>query len=378
MARCVGGGSSVNFLMYTRASASDYDDWEAIHGNPGWGSKDLIPLAEKLETYQINPTAPTHGANGPLKISHSSKLLNVGESFLEVGRLYDGSRGYTEDVNDFHSVDQFGRWPKYIDQATGTRSDVAHHYIYDQEHNKNIHILAEARVKRVLFEGTKAVGVEWIPESSANRESDSKPQDHLVHVIRSSRLVVVSAGALGSPAILERSGIGSEEVLKKHDVMCLIDLKGVGEGYMDHNGVWTSTLAADETECIDDIFSENTKIPLDELVAQWKKDGSTLLAQNGIDAGIKLRPNANDLELIGPEFKQRWEEYFAKAVDKPILWMGVLATAWGIESDARNKNQKHFIMNYFLEYPISRGYAHISSGHNPFAPLDFYPGFLDE
>jgi alcohol oxidase len=100
--------------MYTRAAASDYDDWATIHQNPGWGSKDLIPLAQKLETYQVDPTAPTHGTNGPLKISYGYGLLNVGRQFLEVAKLYDTTRGYTEDVNDFHTVNAFGRWPKYI------------------------------------------------------------------------------------------------------------------------------------------------------------------------------------------------------------------------------------------------------------------------
>ncbi|KAJ6552485.1 glucose-methanol-choline oxidoreductase, partial [Mycena vulgaris] len=66
-ARCIGGGSSVNFMIYNRPSASDFDDWESEFGNPGWGAKDKIPMLQK--TYEIEPSKPTHGSSGPLKVS---------------------------------------------------------------------------------------------------------------------------------------------------------------------------------------------------------------------------------------------------------------------------------------------------------------------
>jgi alcohol oxidase len=263
---------------------------------------------------------------------------------------------------------------RYIDQKTGTRSDAAHHYIYDQEYNKNIHILEEARVKRVIFEGTKAVGIEWVKERIPG---SSAAADEKVHVVRSSKLVVLSAGALGSPAILERSGIGGEKVLKRHNIERLVDLPGVGENYMDHSGMLLLIEAADEAECLDDLFNGKAKLPMDEMVAQWQKDGSTLLAHNGIDVGIKFRPNAKELELLGPQFRERWETFFAPAPDKPVMWMGVVATSYGVQRTAENANRQYYTMDYFNEHPASRGYAHISSP-DPHAALDFHPGFLDD
>jgi alcohol oxidase len=107
-------------MMYTRAAASDYDDWENIYENPGWGSKDLIPLLKKVflsmmfltlslihefqtETFQVRAGAPTHGDSGPLKVSNGGLFTNIGGQFLEVAAAYDKERRFTEDVNGLFS-----------------------------------------------------------------------------------------------------------------------------------------------------------------------------------------------------------------------------------------------------------------------------------
>ena len=136
-------------------------------------------------------------------------------------------------------------YTRYIDIVTGRRSDTAHHYIYNQDHNKNLKILVRHRVVRVIFEyvfvssleyryhdlyfgrGTHAVGIEYVDDTIGRAKGTTKPV-----VALASRLVVVSAGAFGSPAILERSGIGSRDVLSKNNIQQLVDLPGVGEHYM--------------------------------------------------------------------------------------------------------------------------------------------------
>lgn len=103
--------------MYTRASASDYDDWVTKHHNPGWGYKDLLPYLKKVrdsltilqdnkptytlkfETYQIDPTLETHGNDGPLNVSSGGVFGNVGEDFLQVASRYDPQRKFTTDTN---------------------------------------------------------------------------------------------------------------------------------------------------------------------------------------------------------------------------------------------------------------------------------------
>ncbi|KAJ7761999.1 GMC oxidoreductase-domain-containing protein [Mycena maculata] len=385
-ARCLGGGSSVNFTMYTRAAASDYDDWETVYGNSGWGSKDLIPLLKKTETYQVKPGEPTHGYSGPLKVSYGGAYTNVGQQFLDVAREYDSIRGNTDDINGLFSCDQYGRWQKWIDADTGTRSDVPHHFIYNQLHNQNLQVLHGCRVKRVIFENTRAVGVEFVNDTVLNPSADQT-----VRTAHASRLVVVSAGAFGSPTILERSGIGAFDVLKVHGVPPLVDLPGVGQNYQDHNVVFVPYLASEEAETLDALFrgdkSEEERegrlrirlYPSDgliELVTQWKSSGTGLLAHNGLDAGAKLRPSAKDLQELGPEFETRWKTYFEHATDKPVIWIGPVSAYLGDPSVAPSR--KYYSVGYYTQYPVSRGHVHISSGENANAPPDFDSGFLSD
>lgn len=113
-------------MMYTRAAASDYDDWENVHNNPGWGSKDLIPLLRKVrmhfcvdchflhmnrmqtETFQVQPDRSTHGYSGPLKVSMGGAFSNIAQDFLDVAAGYDKERGFTEDVNGLYSCNMYG------------------------------------------------------------------------------------------------------------------------------------------------------------------------------------------------------------------------------------------------------------------------------
>lgn len=95
-------------MVYTRASASDYDDWETIHGNRGWGSDSLVPLLQMAETYQEEDTNGTHGAVGPIKASFAPDLVQVGSDFLDAARGYDKERGFTDDINGFYECNKYG------------------------------------------------------------------------------------------------------------------------------------------------------------------------------------------------------------------------------------------------------------------------------
>ncbi|KAF4563892.1 hypothetical protein EYR36_003136 [Pleurotus pulmonarius] len=97
--RCVGGGSSVNFVLYNRPSASDFDDWATVYDNPGWSSKDMIPLLQKVETYEVDPSAPTHGSSGPLKVSYGGFFSDAGQQLLDIGPKYDKRRVLGKDGN---------------------------------------------------------------------------------------------------------------------------------------------------------------------------------------------------------------------------------------------------------------------------------------
>ncbi|TFY83875.1 hypothetical protein EWM64_g150 [Hericium alpestre] len=316
--QCLGGGSSVNFAMYTRPSTSDYDDWETIHKNPGWGSKDLIPLMKKTETYQVKPDAPTHGYDGPLKVSNGGIYTNVGQQYLDVATRFDTARKPGEDVNDLASVNIYGddlwcpmlnivgahlcRW---IDKETGRRSDVPHHFIYNQQDNTcNLHIVTGALVKRVFFDGKRATGVEygWNPRHHPD-------EDKTLVSARAKKLVAMSAGACGSPGILERSGVGRKSVLEPLGISPIVELDGVGESYQGKY-LWL--------KCVVSLIC----LVHSALSGEWFKNGQGLMAHNAIDVDVKMRPT-NEVELaeFGSEFKKRWDTYFEHAPDKPVLCM---------------------------------------------------------
>ncbi|KAI0920510.1 hypothetical protein AcW1_002232 [Taiwanofungus camphoratus] len=366
--QCLGGGSSVNFAMYTRAAASDYDDWETVHGNLGWGSKDLIPFLRKSETYQVQPEKVTHGYSGPLKVSYGGAFTNIGKEFLDVAAQYDKDRGMTDDANGLLECNVYGRWQKWIDADTGKRSDVPHYYVYNQDHNKNLHVVTGYLVKRIIFEGKRAVGVEYVPNSRFHPTAK-----HKVRVARARRLVVVSAGAFGSPAILERSGIGGSLVLRNNNITAVVDLPGVGENYQDHQATFAPYLASDEAETLDGII-RGDEDEIEKWSSEWDKTGSGLMAHNGMDAGIRIRPSAEELEALGPDFQQVWMERFAHAPDKPVMWLGPLALLVGDPSAVPAR--KYFSMGDYIDYPLSIGHVHITSAEDVDAAPDFNPGYL--
>ncbi|THU99672.1 alcohol oxidase [Dendrothele bispora CBS 962.96] len=367
--RCLGGGSSVNFTMYTRGSASDYDDWETVHENPGWGAKDLLPLMKKTETYQIKPGEATHGYSGPLKVSWGGAFTNVGQQFLDTALAIDKDRGPIDDINGLFKCNGYGKWQKWIDADTGKRSDVPHYFIYNQEHNKNLVVLTGQKVKRVVFEGSKAVGLEYVGDTVLRPDVDQT-----VKTVYASKLVVIAGGAFGSPTILERSGIGRKDVLEKNGVPVKVDLLGVGENYQDHNVCFIPYQASEDAETLDALF-RGEPAEVEKWLEMWPK-GKGLMAHNGLDAGIKMRPTEEDLKELGPDFEHRWKTYFENAPDKPVIWVGVCSCFLGDITIAPPR--KYYSVGYFTEYPVSTGSVHITSGDDANAPHDFDPGFLSD
>ncbi|KAG2367035.1 alcohol oxidase-like protein [Suillus spraguei] len=337
--RSVGGGSTSNFMAYTRAPASDYDDW----GVEGWESKNLIPLMKKLETYEVQPGCPTHGYMGPIKVSAGGHKLGICEE------------PYSDDTDDLETV------KRYIDGTIGRRSDAAHCYLYNQAQNLNLQIWVGKRVTRIIFEDKRAVGIEF-----TNDPVSCPDADRSVSTVKASKLVVVSAGAFGSPAILEKSGIGAEAVLKRCGIEPLISLPGVGENYRNHNAVLVPYLAADEAVTMDPLWRRE-KSATEDALAQWTSNGKSLIASNGIDVKIKWRPDDDELKAMGSAFQPRWHEFFR---DRPDKYVGPLIGTL----PPRN----YMMAAYFTLYPASTGSVHIKVDENGKETLDFTTGFLDD
>ncbi|KAF7331512.1 GMC oxidoreductase [Mycena kentingensis (nom. inval.)] len=366
---CVGGGSSINFMLYNRPSASDYDDWETKFGNKGWGSDKIIPLLQKAETYDIDPKKANHGDSGPLHVTYGSECFEVGKQYIDVGSKYEKDRPATDEGSGFtaDSINKFFQMPKWINKD-GIRSDIAHNYYYNLEF-KNLSVFDGVRVNRVLVTNGTATGVEYLFDK---RVYEGASQD--LKTVSASRLVVVSAGAMGSPLILERSGIGRKEVLEKFNIPVLQDLPGVGENYQDHPAVFTPYYADTNTTTMDGIFRGDSEF-IANTIEKYNKDRSGWLATNGVDAICKMRPRPDELAELGPEFQKYWDEVLKDHPDKPLF---ILMATGGSPGDAPAEPTKKFIChNVFLSYAASRGYLHIKSTdlyENP----DFDCGFFTD
>ncbi|OSX62585.1 hypothetical protein POSPLADRAFT_1169270 [Postia placenta MAD-698-R-SB12] len=362
---CLGGGSSVNFMMYTRASASDYDDWEKLYSNPGWGSADLLQYLKKAETNQALPNKPTHGYEGPLKVSFGGIYADAGKQFLEIAEQFDKDRPVVDDMNDLSNSNAYARWAKWIDCKTGRRQDVPHNYIYNQIDTTGLDVRTGYTVKRILFDGTRATGVEFVPNARYNPDEDKTPR-----IAKARKLVVLSAGTFGTPSVLERSGVGAEKRLSALGVKTVSDLPGVGENYQDHPIVFSQYFVDDNADTLDGLIQGRPE-ELQKWGAQYMTDGTGLLAHNAVEAGGKLRPSPQDLDAFGPDFRKRWDEFYAKYPDKPVLF--IACSAGFVGNPMGVPPRRYSTIAYAIWYSSAVGYLHITDANDVDAPLDFDP-----
>ncbi|MGO1120597.1 GMC family oxidoreductase [Rhodovibrionaceae bacterium A322] len=213
--KVLGGSSSINAMVYIRGQAADYDDWEA-RGNPGWGWKDLLPYFRKSESNDRGAD-DWRGGSGPLHVSTMARDLHpLCQTFLKAGEESGQRRN-----PDFNGQDQEGVGLYQNTAKDGFRMSAARAYLRPAKGRKNLTLETRAHTTRLLFDGTKAVGVEYrqggqLKTASARRE------------------VIVSAGAVNSPQILQLSGVGPAALLKKHGIDLVHDAPGVGQNLQDH------------------------------------------------------------------------------------------------------------------------------------------------
>jgi len=367
-AHILGGGSSINFMMYTRASRSDYDDFKM----KGWTTEELIPLMRKHETYQrACQNRELHGFEGPIKVSFGNYTYPIMQDFLRAVESQDIP--VTDDLQDLDTGHGAEHWLKWINRDSGRRSDSAHAYIHStRSQHTNLHLVVNTKVEKVLLEGDRCVGVRTCPtkplSASENRYKDYK----------SRKFTIVSGGTLSSPLILQRSGIGDPEKLRKAGVKPLIDLPGVGLNFQDHYLTFSTYRAKPHVESFDD-FVRGDKETQDRVFNQWNINGTGPLATNGIDAGVKIRPSEKELKEFEswpfPEFLTGWDSYFKEKPDKPVMHYSVIAGFFG--DHMLLPPGKFFSMFHFLEYPFSRGFTHITSPSCYDAP-DFDAGFMND
>ncbi|HXP05562.1 MAG TPA: GMC family oxidoreductase N-terminal domain-containing protein [Stellaceae bacterium] len=214
--RVVGGSSSINGLIYIRGQPEDYDHWGQL-GNRGWSWDDCLPYFRKAERWEGEETE-VRGKDGPLftsRIDRSPICASVVEAGKELGLEY------REDVNSI--TPGAGECIGWCQQTRGgrRRASAARTYLRPALKRPNLQLVTKALVHRILFDGKRAIGVEFSPGGMVERAD-------------AAREVILSAGAIGSPHILQLSGVGDPEHLGRIGVPVVHELRGVGKNMQDH------------------------------------------------------------------------------------------------------------------------------------------------
>lgn len=229
--RVLGGSSSINGLLYVRGQAQDYDHWRQL-GNKGWGWSDVLPLFMRSESY--GGGAPdVRGREGPLSVSDSAVRREVIDRWVEAAV----NAGYARN-EDYNGADQEGVGYFQLTMRRGLRCSSAVAYLNPAKGRKNLMVLTRAAAERIVFEGSRATGVQiW--------------RDGATEVIEADREVILSAGAIASPQLLMVSGVGAAGELSGKGVEVVADVPGVGKNLQDHlqaRPVYKTTLSTINTE----------------------------------------------------------------------------------------------------------------------------------
>jgi choline dehydrogenase len=217
--RVHGGSSAINAMVHARGDRRCFDAWRSL-GNPGWGYDDLLPLFKRSERNDGGPSE-CRGADGPLAVSRCRDPHASHHAFLAAA----ADRGFRADPDyDFNSPEPAGVAGFYQRNILhGRRHSAAAAFLVPATLRPNVQVQSRARVTRVLIEGRRAVGVEYVRDGGASLER-----------VRATREVVLCAGAIDSPRLLMLSGIGDAGVLRAQGIDVAADLPGVGRNLQDH------------------------------------------------------------------------------------------------------------------------------------------------
>ena len=221
--KLLGGSSSINGTVFIRGTRRDYDRWEEL-GATGWGYEGVLPYFMRSEAWTGAP-AQTRGSHGPLSVSPMQPGYHpLVDKFVQASREHG-----LEFLEDYNADVKEGVFYTQASQRKGVRCNTEVAYLRGARSRSNLQILTNATVGKILFAGKTAVGVEFVRNGKTERAT-------------AVREVVVSTGAMGSPGLLMRSGIGAAGYLSGRGIPVVMDLPGVGQNLQEHPGVGQSKL----------------------------------------------------------------------------------------------------------------------------------------
>lgn len=266
--KVLGGSSAINGLIFVRGQREDYERWAQL-GNPGWAWNDVLPYFIRSERNQRGASA-LHGAAGELGVSDVSEPHELAEAFIAAAEQAGIPRN-----EDFNGRTQEGVGYYQLTTWRGWRCSTAVAYLKPARKRSNLRVETEALVTRVLFEGKRAAGV-------AYRQGD---KDHQAHAKRE---VLLCAGALQSPQLLQLSGVGDADFLKGRGVSVLHHLPGVGRNLQDHLQVRVIHRCAEPVTTNDDMKSLVRKMRMGLKFLLWRS-GPLAIGINQAGAFVRTR-----------------------------------------------------------------------------------------
>lgn len=324
--------------MYSQATKKDIDNWQAL-GNQGWTWDNLLPYYKKHETYTA-PEEPVasilgasaidatlHGTSGPIQVS----LPRVPQFIQEVWSQTCKNQGLPPvDPRSGASVTGHNQ-PLMMDPKTGTRSYAVTGYYLPSSHRSNLSVLTGSMVNRIILEKRNdsiiATGVEFSKEGAR-------------YNVHTNREVLLCAGTIQSPQLLELSGIGSRKLLESHDIEVFVDNPGVGENLQDHVVDGASFQTVDGIQTLD-LFRDPEVV--NQAVAEYMSTGKGMFTANGL-TGVACVPY---LDVLTPEEKKAAADRVNELIKIPEQEPGLI--------------KQHNILKEMLLSPIEAAYVIIPS-----------------
>jgi choline dehydrogenase len=331
--RLLGGSNLINGMLFVRGQSGDYDDWASL-GNPGWSWSDVLPHFRRLERAS-GLAGPTRGQDGPISVGPPRERNELCDRFLAAARR----AGFPANP-DYNSGDQEGFGYYQLTQDAGRRSSAFGSYLKAAWRRPNLEVVTEAQVTGVRMRGGRCVGVTY--------------RRHGVdHQVDCGREVILSAGVVQSPQLLELSGIGSAEVLRRAGVDVIHHLPGVGENLRDH-------------------FAARLKWRVRHPMTFNERTRGRRLLQEIARYGLTRRGVLSLPIALGFGFVRS-----SPAAPRPDIQFHFSPASYGTGSTRRLDTRPGMTLGVYPLRPRSRGSVHIRSA-DPLVPPAIQPRFLDD